>query len=181
MKFVDKYFVPYAEYTLRTMFSEEELKAAFEEEFPMEIDIFSKKTWKAIFGNQIVFRRNMRSPFILFPVMRQRNSARGKLFIRCEKAEYSTYTILHITIAPANTRWLVYSMLCFIILWGIAAVCAKFWWGLLISMVFVGGLFWVLECCRSMAADEVPKIRRAFEHTLQTMEHKYHTRGNNYA
>ena len=176
MKIFDKYFAPYAEYCLRTTLSEEELKAAFENEFPMETDIFSKKAWKAIGGKQIMFRRNMRSPFILFPmVMHQRNSARGKLFIRCEKAEYSMYTILHITIAPANIKWLVYFMLCFIILWGSAAVCAKFWWGLLISMAFVGFLFFILECCRAMAADEIPKIRQAFEQTLRTIEEKYHT------
>lgn len=173
MKIIDKYFVPYAEYTLRTPFPEDELKAVFEREFPVGTEIFSKKAWKAILGNQIMFRRDMMIPFILSPVKHNRNTFRGKLFIQCQKAENASDTILHITIAPSDTRYLIYAMLVFIILWGIAATCAKLWWGGLLSMVFIGFLFFILECCRAMAADEIPGIRREFEITLRRLEKIY--------
>ena len=45
MKLFDKYFQPYAEYCIRTTFSEDELKEALAQECPATSDILS---WKAI-------------------------------------------------------------------------------------------------------------------------------------
>ena len=60
VKIFEKYFVPYAEYTLRTTLSEEELKAAFEKEFP---PVFSFAAFKAGFeANKFTFFRRSK-PF----------------------------------------------------------------------------------------------------------------------
>lgn len=50
MKLFDKYFQPYAEYCLRTTFSEDELKEALAKECPATSDILSWKAIKAAIG-----------------------------------------------------------------------------------------------------------------------------------
>ena len=110
MKIFDKYFQPYAEYCLRTTFSEEELKAVFEKELP---HISSFAAFKAGFeANKFTFSRRSK-PLHLHPGIAGRNSLRGELAIQCEKAEYSTDTILHITIAPQNIRLFCWIYLCY--------------------------------------------------------------------
>ena len=99
MKLFDKYFKPYAEYCLRTTFSEDELKTVFEKELP---HVSSFAAFKAGFeANKFTFFRRSK-PFHLYPVITSRNSLRGEIAVKCEKSEYSPETILHITIAPQN-------------------------------------------------------------------------------
>ena len=99
MKLFDKYFAPYAEYCLRTTFSEDELKTVFEKELP---HVFSFAAFKAGFeANKFTFFRRSK-PFHLHPGITGGNSLRGEIAVKCEKSEYSPETILHITIAPQN-------------------------------------------------------------------------------
>jgi hypothetical protein len=57
--------------------------------------------------------------------------------------------------------------------WGVAASFV-IWWGIFLSVVFIGLVFIVLECCHAMAMDEVPQIRQDFEILLRTLERKSH-------
>ena len=50
MKLFDKYFQPYAEYCIRTTFSEDELKEALAQECPATSDVLSWKAIKAAIG-----------------------------------------------------------------------------------------------------------------------------------
>ena len=103
MKLFDKYFQPYAEYCLRTTFSEDELKEALAKECPATSDILSLKAVKAVFGlsKTIVFSCDPDDPLHLHPIKAYRNTSRGDLFIRCEKAA-GEETILHISIAQSE-------------------------------------------------------------------------------
>lgn len=103
MKIFDKYFQPYAEYCLRTVFSEDELKAVFEKEFPAYNDLFPiiKNGGNA---NDFTFFRKQ-DLLQLHPGIKSRNSLRGGLLIQCEKSEYPSETILHITIV-GHSGWL---------------------------------------------------------------------------
>ena len=103
MKIFDKYFQPYAEYCLRTTLSEEELKEALAQECPATSDVLSWKAVKAAFGlsKTIVFACDPDDPLHLHPIKAYRNTSRGDLFIRCEKASDGE-TILHISIAQSE-------------------------------------------------------------------------------
>ena len=169
MKIFDKYFKPYAEYCLRTTFSEDELKAVFEKELP---HIFSFAAFKAGFkANKFTFFRRSK-PLRLHPGITGRNSLRGELAIQCEKADYSTDTILHITIAPQNISLFCWIYLCFAVMMGILLLCAGKWQAI-ISFGLSAFLFVFLAICRSVAENEVPQIRQAFEETLRHFEEKY--------
>ena len=169
MKIFEKYFVPYAEYTLRTTLSEEELKAAFEKEFP---PVFSFAAFKAGFeANKFTFFRQSK-PFHLYPGIGGRNSFRGEISIRCEKANFSSDTILHITIAPQNIRLFCWIYVGFAMLMGILLLCAGKWQAV-IPLVMIAFMFLILHLCRSAAENEIPEISRAFERTLRTIEEKY--------
>jgi hypothetical protein len=171
VKIFEKYFVPYAEYSLRTTLSEEELKAAFKKEFP---PVFSFAAFKAGFeANKFTFFRRSK-PFHLYPGIAGRNSFRGEIAIKCEKAEYSTDTILHITIAPQNTSLFCWIYICFAMIMGFLFLCAGKLQGL-IPFVMIGGLFMGLALCRSAAENEIPEITKAFERALRNMEEKYYT------
>ena len=175
MTLFDKYFAPYAEYCLRTTFSEDELKDALAKECPA-CDLCSWKAVKATFGlsNTIVFFCDPDDPLCLHPLKAYRNISRGDLFIRCEKAA-GEETILHISIAQSGKyKWLLYYAIGFFALfWGVAASFV-IWWGIFLSVVFIGLVFIVLECCHAMAMDEVPQIRQDFEILLRTLERKSH-------
>ena len=169
MKLFDKYFQPYAEYCLRTTFSEDELKAVFEKELP---HIFSFAAFKAGFeANEFTFFRRSK-PFHLHPGITGRNSLRGEIAVKCEKPEYSPETILHITIAPQNISLFCWIYLCFAVMMGILLLCAGSWQAV-IPLGMSVFLFVILAICRSVAENEVPKIRQAFENTLRKFEEKY--------
>ena len=175
MKLFDKYFQPYAEYCLRTTFSEDELKEALIQECPLTTDFFSWKLFKSLFGlsKTIVFSCDPDDSLHLHPIKAYRNTSRGDLFIRCEKTADGE-TILHISIAQSGKyKYLLYAIGIFALFWGVAASFV-IWWGILLSVIFIGLLFIVLECCRAMAMDEVPQIRQDFEIMLRTLERKSH-------
>ena len=88
MKVFDKYFQPYAEYCIRTTFSEEELKEALAQECPATSDILSWETVKAAWGlsKTVVFSCDPDDLLHLHPIKAYRNTSRGDLFIRCKKA-----------------------------------------------------------------------------------------------
>ena len=175
MKIFDKYFRPYAEYCLRTTFSEDELKEALNKECPATSDVLSWKAVKAAIGlsKTIVFACDPDDPLHLHPIKAYRNTSRGDIFIRCEKAS-SGETILHISIAQnGKYKYLLYAIGIFTLFWGIAASFV-IWWGIFLSVVFIGLVFIVLECCHAMAMDEVPQIRQDFEILLRTLERKSH-------
>ena len=174
MKIFDKYFTPYTEYYLRTTFSEDELKEALAKECPATSDIPSWRTFKAAMGlsKTIVFSCDPDDPLHLHPIKAYRNTSRGDLFIRCEKAS-DEETILHISIAQSGKyKWLLYGICIFAMLWGIAASFIILW-GIFLAVVFIGFLFIVLECCRAMAMDEVPQIRQDFQTMLKALERQY--------
>lgn len=174
MKFIDKFFRPYAEYCLRTSFSEEELREVFRKELPSENDLFALVKAQFKVGKITLFRKH--DPLKLFVGATNRNSLRGEISIRCEKAEYGSETILHITIAPSDLRFLVWVMLCFSV--GIS-ICGGWFrvWPMLGALVMPLFLFMVLAICRFVAQDEVPKIRQTFETTLRGLERKYQKDG----
>ena len=170
MKLFDKYFQPYAEYCLRTTFSEDELKTVFEKELP---HIFSFAAFKAGFeANKFIFCRRSK-PFHLHPGITGRNSFRGELAIQCEKPEYSPGTILHITIVPQNISLFCWIYLCFAVMMGILLLCVGTWQAV-IPLGMSVFLFVILALCRSAAENEVPKIRQDFEILLRTLERKSH-------
>ena len=112
MKIFDKYFLPYAEYCLRTTLSEDELKETLAKECPATSDVLSWKAIKAAMGlsKTIVFSCDPDDPLHLHPIKAYRNTSRGALFIRCEKAA-GEETILHISIAQSGKyKWLLYAM-----------------------------------------------------------------------
>ena len=169
MKLFDKYFQPYAEYCLRTTFSEDELKTVFEKELP---HVFSFAAFKAGFeANKFTFFRRSK-PFHLHPGITGRNSLRGEIAVKCEKSEYSPETILHITIAPQNISLFCWIYLCFAVMMGILLLCVGTWQAV-IPLGMSVFLFVILALCRSAAENEVPKIRQAFENTLRKFEEKY--------
>ena len=169
MKIFEKYFVPYVEYSLRTTLSEEELKAAFEKEFP---PVFSFAAFQAGFGtDKFSFTRGSK-PFHLHPGTTGRNSFRGEIVIKCQKAEYSTDTILHITIAPQNMSLFCWIYVGFAMLMGILLLCAGKLQAV-VPLVMIAFMFLILHLCRSAAENEIPEISKAFEQALRTIEEKY--------
>ena len=175
MKILERYVRPFAEYCVRTPLSEEELVRALQAELPAEGSLFSGKLWKAGFGFGDTFIRERKDPLILFPMLGgTRNSLRGKVHIRCEKAENTPGTLLHITLAPdRRLKWFSFAWLGFALLWGIGALCAGFWLALLVVPFAMGFFFLISELSRSMAEGEVPRIRRNFEELLHALEEKY--------
>ena len=175
MKLFDKYFQPYVEYCLRTTLSEDELKETLAKECPATSDVLSWKAIKAAFGlsKMIVFSCDPDDPLHLHPIKAYRNTSRGDLFIRCEKAS-DEETVLHISIAQSGKyKYLLYAIGIFALLWGVAASFV-IWWGIFLSVIFIGLVFIVLEICHAMAMDDVPQIRRDFEIMLRTLERKRH-------
>ena len=173
MKLFDKYFQPYAEYCIRTTFSEDELKEALAQECPATSDVLAWKAIKAAMGlsKTIVFSCDPDEPLHLHPIKAYRNTSRGDLFIRCEKTA-DEETILHISIAQSGKyKYLLYAIGIFALFLGVAASFV-IWWGIFLPVLFIGLFFIVLECCRAAGIDEVPQIRQDFEMMLRTLERK---------
>ena len=111
MKILEQYFQPYAEYCIRTSFTEEELKRILKEELSSSNKLFSGI--KAYWGleKNTVFLLCPGENLKLAPARYGRNTLRGNLFIRCEKAVRSGETILHIKIAPEKSgRYMMYGI-----------------------------------------------------------------------
>lgn len=176
MKFLERYVRPFAEYCIRTSLSEEELIRGLQAELPAQDAVFSGKLWKAFFGFCETFIiRERKDPLVLFPMLRgRRNLWRTWVHIRCEKTESSPGTLLHITLAPdRRLKWFSFAWLGGVLLWGIGALCARFWIALPVVPFAMGLFFLILEVWRSMAESEIPRIRRNFEELLHALEEKY--------
>ncbi|MBE6376725.1 MAG: hypothetical protein E7050_09700 [Lentisphaerae bacterium] len=167
MKLFDKYFQPYAEYCIRTTFSEEELKEVFEKE------LLSYNTFRfaGCDPTKVCFFKT-KNPLVIHPVLYTRNSLRGVISIKCKKTGSASETILHITIAPVNQSLFIWTILCFSIGMSILFLCAGVWQAIfpLFMPVFV---FTIIAISRSIAENELPEIRQAFENTLRQLEEKY--------
>ena len=172
-----KYFEPYAEYCLRTTLSAAELEAALNKECPASL--WSYLGRKLGGTRKIGFFLRSKNPLTLRPLSIwsnwNRNTLKGEVLIRCEESSDGSYTILHIEIAPSTRlAWFPYLYCSFALFWGIAAACAGLWWGPLIAAAFIGFCFLVPEICRSVAIEELPRIREEFEILLRKLEEKYH-------
>ncbi|MBE6371832.1 MAG: hypothetical protein E7055_07125 [Lentisphaerae bacterium] len=163
-----RFFKPYAEYSLRTTLSEDELKNALDQEFS---GYFVTSITALFSKEEVTFCRTWK-PLTLSPVLRGRNSLRGDVSIRCRKAESSGETILDITISPQDARlfvWLFF-ILC---LAALIPFIRSGSWLFVGPLVMAGFLFLVLAGCRVFAESEVPEIQEAFEKTLRRLEKKY--------
>ena len=166
MPLFDRYFKPYADYCLPTVFSEADLKAAFEKKFA---SYNFRSGFKAASDETgIVFFRTSR-PLVLRPVLSGRNSLRGKITIRCKKTDGSGGNVLHIVITPPNWSLFPWIVFCFSVMSAVLLICAGMWQAVypLGMTVF---LFVFLAIGRSMAEKEIPAIRREFECTLRLLE-----------
>ena len=171
MKLFDKYFQPYAEYCLRTTFSEEELIEIFAKEFPSCCDIC--KLFKIFIGKKERFYRTG-MPLTLRTYSYDQNSLRSTVFIKCSSAEHSCETILHITLAPDSSlvKPFIFVFLGFDLLFISLALCAGVWQGIL-GLIMPLFLFMLLAACRSAEESRIPEICQEFENTLHKLENKY--------
>ena len=162
----DRFFKPYAEYCLRTTFSEDELKDALKKEL-LKYGFFSGT--KAAFSEETV--KFYKTPRLLTvkPVLRGRNTMRGAISIRCRKT--ANETVLDITIAPRNDRWLGWGISGFCVMAALI-FCFGMWQGVF-PLLMAGFLFLSLAVSRSFAESEIPEIQRTFETTFRQLEKKY--------
>ena len=164
----DRFFKPYAEYCLRTTLSEDELKTAVEKEFS-EYDFLSGI--EGAFREETVNFFKTDRPLTVRPVLRGRNNLRGVISIRCRKAEPGKETVLDITIAPRNDRWLAWGILGFCIISALI-FCFGMWQGVF-PLLGTGFLFLNLAASRSFADSEIPVIEQTFADSLRKLEKKY--------
>ena len=171
MKFFDALFKPYAEYCLRTTFSEDELKKVFAREIPLHSG-FAAGFRAMLLGKRITFFRTHK-PLVLMPCRCGRNSLWCSIFIQCAQAEYSPETILHITIAPQNTKWFIRVLLCFYLLLGLLAWPAKVWQMFPVLLLMPVFSWMALASCRLATEGEIPQIQKELERALRNLEKKY--------
>ena len=164
----DRFFNPYAEYCLRTTLSEDELKTAVEKEFS-EYDFLSGI--EGAFREETVFFFKTDRPLTVRPVLCGRNNLRGVISIRCRKTEPGKETVLDITIAPRNDRWLGWGISGFCIMASLI-FCFGMWQGI-IPLLMAGFLVVNLAASRLFAEKEIPVIQNVFEITLRQLEKKY--------
>ena len=170
---LNKYFQPYAEYCIRSSFSEEELEKVLKAELSTSKDLFSGI--KAYWGmeEKTVFLLCPGKKLKLIPARYGRNTMRGNLFIRCEKAFQSSETLLHITITPEKSgKYLLYALWLFAIFTG-SIIIYKVWWTLFFFLLWFIFSFIVLSACRGMGESETQQIRQDFTELLRMLEKKY--------
>ena len=173
MKILEQYFQPYAEYCIRTPFTEEELRKVLKAELSSSNKLFSGI--KAYLGMEknTVFLLCPGENLKLAPVRYGRNTLRGNLFIRCEKNSRKEETILHISITPDSSgKYVMYGIWLFALLIGITAVC-HVWWISIFFLLQILFSFAVLAACRNMGEEESIKIRQDFETLLHQLEKKH--------
>ena len=163
-----RFFKPYAEYCLRTVLSEDELKTALETKFPKD-GFFSAN--EAVLSEETVIFFKTARPLTVKPVLCGRNNMRGVISIHCRKAEPGNESVLDITITPRNDRWLGWGISGFCIM-AVLIFCFGMWQGVF-PLLMAGFLFLNLVLSRSYAANETPVIQREFENTLRQLEKKY--------
>ncbi len=165
MSFFNAFFKPYAQYTINTTLTEDELKAQIEKHLPEEK--FSA-TFKAMHNEDEVKLFRSAEPLVLFPYLYGNNTLRGIIHLQCNKSENPAENTLTITIAPRNTAFFPWIMLTFSTLLGILMLLLKLWQAV-IPLLFIGIIFSVLRACRTSAEREIPHIRRELENTLRSM------------
>ena len=167
---LNRYFAPYAEYTLRTKLSEEELHNALKQECGFCSCV---KKWIHAFRNEretVPFQLlSRRKGIVLRPCCRGRNSARGEVHLSAGKASCSDETILYVSILPPDMRWFCVLWLGFLLAWTIGVLYARQWYFLTAVPVMLGGFFLVLHLCRSRGAQEVPLVRRSFAQLIKRL------------
>jgi len=172
---LNKYFAPYAEYTLRTKLSGEELCAALERECGHSFTNLKKSflaSWRKLDEVPFFMRKN-KSEIVLTPACSGRNSARGNVHLTLEKDPHSTDTILHIIIRPQDMRWFCVLWIVFLLVWTIGVLFTRKWLMLIPVPVMLGGFFLILHLCRFMGEDEIPLIRRSFEALIRKLETEF--------
>ena len=173
---LERFFAPYAEYTLRTKLTEAELGAALKRECGHSFANWKK--WISASWHEretVPFRLlRCRKEILLRPLCRGRNSARGEVHLTMEKAPYSDGTIIHVSIRPQDMRWFCVLWLGFLSAWTVGVLCSRNWMFLGAVPVMLGGFFLILHLCRSMGEQELPLIRRSFESLIKRLEETRH-------
>lgn len=147
------------------------MKVVFEQEFPLKSP-FPVRFKAGFDANGVTFFRK-HDPLKLYPCTRVRNSLQGGISIQCREAEYSSESILHITISPPKQQYMLWGISGIWILSGIPALYNGVW-QMLIPLLLMPVFLWiVLAACRTAAENDIPKIRQSFENTLHLLEQKY--------
>ena len=168
MSIFSAFFKPYAEYTVNTTLTEDELKAQIEKHLPEEK--FSA-TFKAMHNEDEVKLFRTAKPLVLQPYLYGRNTLRGIIYIECKNCETPAGNTLHITIAPRNASlfpWVIFS---FSALLGIFMLLFKVWQAV-IPFLFIGILFLMLRLSRTSAEREIPLIRCELENILNCLKNR---------
>lgn len=169
---LNRYFEPYAEYTLRTILSEEALRGVLEKEYRFLVCL--KKDFSALLhGSAFVPFHLVRSKdeVVLYPrSCRGRNSLRANVHFTMRKDPHSPESILYVAIRPPDSRWFCILWLGFLLLWTVGALGSRQWIALLAVPVMAGGFFLVMHLCRVFAEQEIPQIRSSFEELIRKLE-----------
>ena len=168
MSIFSTFFKPYAEYTVNTTLTEDELKARIEKNLPEEK---VSTTFKAMQREDEVTLFRTAKPLVLQPYLYGRNTLRGIIYIECKNCETPAGSTLHITIAPRNASlfpWVIFS---FSALLGIFMLLLKVWQAV-IPFLFIGILFLMLRLSRTSAEREIPLIQRELENILNCFKNR---------
>lgn len=168
---LNRYFEPYAEYTLRTTLSEESLRAALKKECGFLAAL--KKSFTLVTSGIVPFHLvRGREEIVLRPFCRGRNSLRGNVHVTMRKDPHSPETILYVAIRPPDVRWFCVLWLGFLLLCTVIALCFRQWIPLLPVPVMAGIFFLVMHVCRAFAEGEIPQIKRSFEELIRQLENE---------
>ena len=168
MSFFNAFFKPYAQYTINTTLTEDELKARIEKNLPEEK---VSTTFKAMQREDEVTLFRTAKPLVLQPYLYGNNTLRGIIHLQCNKSENPAENTLTITIAPRNASlfpWVIFS---FSALLGIFMLLLKVWQAV-IPFLFIGILFLMLRLSRTSAEREIPLIRYELENILNCFKNR---------
>lgn len=166
---LNRYFEPYAEYTLRTTLSKEALRAALKKECGFLAAL--KKSFTLVTSGIVPFHLvRSKEEIVLRPFCRGRNSLRGNVHFTMRKDPHSPESILYVAIRPPDSRWFCILWLGFLLVWIVCAVGLRQWEPLLVLPFMAGGFFLVMHLCRAFAEGEIPQIRSSFEELIRKLE-----------
>lgn len=168
MSFFNAFFKPYAQYTINTTLTEDELKAQIEKHLPEEK--FSA-TFKAMQNEDEVKLFRTAKPLVLQPYLYGRNTLRGIIYIEYKNCETPAGSTLHITIAPRNISLFLWIIFTFAALLGILMLLLKLWQAV-IPFLFIGIIFLMLRLSRTYAEHEILLIRRELENILNRFKNR---------
>ena len=167
---LNRFFAPYAEYTLRTTLSEEALRGVLEKECGFLAAL--KKSFTLVTSGIVPFHLvRSKDEVVLYPrSCRGRNSLRANVHFTMRKDPHSPESILYVAIRPPDSRWFCILWLGFLLLWTVGALGSRQWIALLVLPFMAGGFFLVMHLCRVFAEKEIPQIRRSFEGLIRELE-----------